>query len=70
MPRYRSIPRRPAVADLRQAPGNDADVTVSAASETTNDEPEHTEAAIAPEASPAATKSSGAKAPKKAKAKS
>lgn len=68
MPRYRSIPRRPVVADLRQAP--DADVTVEPASELTADAPEHTEADIAPEASPAATKSEGAKAPKKSKAKS
>ena len=61
MPRYRAIPRRN-VTDLRQADGNGADVTVEPASSTTNDEPQLTDADVAPEASPAKTKK--AKAPK------
>ena len=63
MPSYRAIPRRN-VTDLRQADGNGADVTVEPASSTTNDEPQLTDADVAPEASPAKTKSPKAKAPK------
>jgi hypothetical protein len=54
LPAYRAIPR---VRDLRRAPAaNDADVTVEPASSTTNDQPELTDARVAPEASPAKTK--------------
>lgn len=54
---YTSVPRR--VRDLRQVEepaAADADVTVEAASETTNDKPQLTDARVAPEASPAKTK--------------
>jgi hypothetical protein len=65
--RFRKIPSVRAVSsgnqaagvrDLRNAPGN-GEVSVEPASETTNDGPELTESSVAPEASPAQTKSTG-----------
>jgi hypothetical protein len=52
MARYRKVAA--VVADRRQAPGN-AEVSIEPASSTTHDEPQLTEAAAAPEASPAKT---------------
>ena len=66
MPRRRARRAEAAVLrDLRQA-----NVTIEPASSTTNDQPELTDSDVAPEASPAQTKSKTAKAPSKPKAKS
>ena len=54
---YSSVPRK--IRDLRSddsSAENTAEVTVEPASETTNDEPQLTDARVAPEASPAKTK--------------
>ena len=64
MPRYRAIPSTSTEArvnDMRQADGNsdDAAVTIEPASSTTHDEPQLTEPANAPEASPAKTSTAG-----------
>lgn len=70
MPRFRKVPSVQ-VTDLRQADGNGSatvqagDVTIKP-SETGNS-PQPTDSAIAPEASPAQTKTTGSKAPSKPK---
>lgn len=54
---YTSVPRK--MRDLRQEPAaSDAAVDAEPASATTNEQPELTDAAVAPEASPAKTRRS------------